>query len=109
MRRYGVPPANAVDIGYIPDFFVRYFAKVYYKETGVILFGRKAPINHYVFTIENGVEEESVKILEELDLGKRLYVLMLYSGEKSKLKVLNRKLFKKKANTVKKKQKKQLK
>lgn len=96
IRRYGVPPANAIDMGYIPNFFVRFFAKVYYKENGVIIYGHRDPISNYIFTIENNVENESIKTLEELNLMKRSYVLLLYSGQKSNLKPLNRALFKKK-------------
>jgi hypothetical protein len=93
-KKYGVLPANSVDIGYVPPFWLKYFGEAYFKRSApkkveVMLRGIKFPIEGYVFITDsdNKDQEQDVKA-DELNVLVRSYTKLVYSGQKSLVKPL---------------------
>jgi len=85
---YGVLPANAVDINYVPPFWISYFGEVYYKRTeqkvSVMTYGIKEPMEKYLYSIdEKSLETEKELSKNEFESLRQSYIKLIYKGPKS--------------------------
>ncbi len=93
-KKYGILPANAVDIGYVPSFWLKYFGEVYFKRNTqrkieVMVKGLKFPVETYAFTTDtdNKENEQDLKP-EDTAASTRLYTKLSYTGKKSMVRPL---------------------
>jgi hypothetical protein len=89
LRIYGVLPANAIDINYIPSFWVKDFGEIYYRKdlmgkANVIMRGTRFPVDSYIFSLDvNNRESESDLTQQEFLVRSRGYVKLAYTGTRS--------------------------
>jgi hypothetical protein len=93
-KKYGVLPANSMDLGYVPPFLLKYFGEAYFKRSGVkkvevLVRGVKLPVETYTFSTDsdNKDTEQDLK-QDEFALKSRLYTKLSYTGRKSLVKPL---------------------
>ena len=93
-KKYGMLPANAIDIGYVPPFWLKYFGEAYFKKAGtkkieVLLRGVKFPVDTYMFLIDSD-NSESVQDVKVDDFASKVgqYTKLSYTGRKSLVKPL---------------------
>jgi len=95
-KKYGIMPSNAVDISYVPPFYIKYFADTYYKrdangKVAVMTKGIKMPVQQYAFLIDGpgkDNEREDMKP-EEFALDVQDYIKLSYVGKMSVVKPID--------------------
>ena len=91
MKKYGILPANAVDISFIQSFWMKYFGDAYYKKDqsgriSMMVRGIRIPVDGYVFTIETSNNEtESDLTQAEFDLRAQGYIKLSYTGVRTSI------------------------
>ena len=91
VKRYGILPANAVDISYVQSFWVKYYGEVYYKKdpsgkVAVMIKGNRIPVEGYVFSMEGNNESESDLTQIEFDAKAQGFIKMVYAGVRTNIK-----------------------
>lgn len=93
-KKYGILPANAIDIGYVPSFWLKYFGEASFRRSGikkveVMVRGVKFPVETYVFTTDsdNKDSEQDMKA-EDVAASARQYIKLSYTGNKSMVRPL---------------------
>jgi len=88
-NKYNILPANAIDISYVPDFWLRYFGQIYYKADDkknilINVYGIKRPVEGYLFNInpDNTSLESEIKI-SDFQAKIQSYIKLEYTGEKT--------------------------
>jgi len=68
-NKYNILPANAIDISYVPDFWLKYFAEIYYRSDTnnkilINVYGNKRPVEGYLYSInaDDTILESEIKI-----------------------------------------------
>lgn len=91
VEKYGVLPANAVDISYVPDFWLKYFGEAYFKwdtakKIYVMVYGIKRPVENYLYGINGkGEETESELKISDFQSKKQDYIKLEYTGTASQV------------------------
>ena len=95
-KKYGIMPSNAMDVNYIPPFYLKYFAETYYKrdtngKLALMTKGIKLPVQQYVFFVDgNGKETERDDLkAEEFALEVQSYIKLSYTGKRSVVKPID--------------------
>ncbi|MCX6111795.1 MAG: DUF4339 domain-containing protein, partial [Proteobacteria bacterium] len=92
VKKYGLLPANAIDISYIQPFWMKYFGEIYYKKDqsgkiSVIVRGNKSPVDGYVFTLETSNNEmESDLTQAEFDSRVQGFIKLIHTGTRTNIK-----------------------
>jgi len=89
IRKYGMLPNNAVDISFVPSFWLKYFGDAYYKrdfngKVAVMIKGRKMPVEEYLFTVDgnNKVTESGIKA-SDFEIQNQAAIRLAYTGTKT--------------------------
>lgn len=89
VEKYEIVPANAIDISYIPDFWLKYFGEVYYKSDTVknihvMVYGVKRPVEGYLYSLNGkGEEVESEIKMSDFQSKRQDYIKLEYTGAKT--------------------------
>jgi hypothetical protein len=95
-KKYGIMPSNAVDIAYVPPFYMKYFADTYFKrdangKIAIMTKGTKVPVQEYVFLVDGNskeIDREDLKP-EEFALNVQMYIKLSYAGKRTVVKPLD--------------------
>ena len=93
-KKYGVLPANALDIAYVPPFWLKFFGEAYFKRVAVkkvevMVKGTRLPVESYVFITDSDNKELEQDVKEDEFASKtRQYIRLAYTGAKSLVKPL---------------------
>ncbi len=95
VKKYGILPANAVDISFIQSFWMKYFADAYYKKDqngriSIMIKGNRNPVDGYVFAIEaSNNETESDLTQTEFDARAQGFIKLSYTGTRTNIKPID--------------------
>jgi len=95
VKKYGILPANAVDISFIQSFWLKYFADAYYKKDqsgriSIMVRGTRSPVDGYVFTIEASNNETETELNQaEFDSKAQGFIKLLYTGARTNIRPIN--------------------
>jgi len=95
-KKYGTMPSNAIDVGYVPPFYMKYFAETYFKrdvngKIAIMTKGVKIPVQDYVFLVDGSskeIEREDLKP-EEFALNVQDYIKLSYAGKRTVVRPLD--------------------
>lgn len=95
-KKYAVMPNNAVDINYVPPFYLKYFSNTYFKRNNdggisVMSKGNRIPVQNYMFVTEApGKELEQDNVKPELfAIDVQSYIILSYVGQRTVVKPID--------------------
>lgn len=89
VSRYSMLPMNALDINYVPPFYLTYFGEMFYKQNKegkieVMAVGKRNPVKEFVFIIDINDEEKEITLVEdELETKSLDYLQLRYKGQRT--------------------------